>query len=1733
MSANITINPANSNITKQQKAIYLYKFIEEMNKIKQKVVLNISDYPKYISLKEIPNDTENIHIYFRDSVDVIEEDIENNVLLSIRKPEFQHCPEPDDLFFNWLNDGWDSFITEVSVKKYIELDKLQDKLFDEEVEGEIEYFEDNSERVQLYENWKIKRNNWAEKQKVYVKTRDLFSELYKIYVEFERNSENVELIVADGFIREKDLPNIDHPVLTRRVQIRHDAVKNIIYIEDSDCASELYTTVFQNMEDVQLSAINRINDELLENDYHPLDRNDLPLFFKELIYRISSDSIYSEEGVPNNWQQNNKFLLYRNPCYIFRKRLDGTVKAIGQIIENIEDTGAVPAAISDLVEGGKIDIPKEDDEISIEEQLAAVGGESIDILLSKEANKEQLEIAKRIERYNAVLVQGPPGTGKTHTIANLMGHFLAQGKSVLVTSHTQKALKVLKDKVAPGLQNLCVSVIDDSNIDMEKSVDGITNYMAQVNSFEIKKAMENLALERKDIINELAKTRKKLFTIINKENNNIVYNGEGISLSAAAAFVHSNMEKLSYIPGKVVPFEPLPLNLAELTELYRSNRDISLEDESELESNLPSPTNIIAPYEFENLCKVLAAEEVNLTYISNKCNWQMQNLIDENKIIINSESFKLELNYPDINLVTQLKDYVASFTKLEPWMLKCVVDGKACGSYRQLWNRLIEQIEKTCKLSEKVTEEKFGKAVEIINDSRLFYNALKQLREKYTKKSKIGWIDSFFNKDLKVALQGATINGKAPETVEDCDLIIHCIELNENKNQCANYWNQLMLEYGNVSFDELDKFEQERVAEKYIPLIKRYLDWYSKEYEQLIAYIDLIGIDHNILFRTNSLDSETVATEKILTVIDEVLPDLCDLLITVNNIFNSYQYIQLTKKKLLSEEVGNSLICKNMLSAIYNRDIELYQNEYGVLKSTYEKYALKRQREEYLQRLMNVAPQWADEIKNRVGIHGSYNVPEDILDAWKWKQYNAIIEEITAESYSELQKKSLYLSQQYRKITAQYAEKCAWYHLLRKTEDDISMKQALIGWKQTVKKIGKGTGKNAPKYRAEARKLMAKCQEAVPGWIMPIGKALENLNPKTNKFDVIIIDEASQADISALAILYMGKKLIIVGDDKQVSPMAIGIEIDKMNALQDMYITDKIPNAHLYDAKTSIYEIAATTFQPLMLREHFRCVPEIIGFSNWLSYDFKIKPLRDESNSVLLPAVVNYRVANGERNGKTNVNEAKAIVALIQACLEQPEYDGKTFGIISLLGDEQVKVLQSEIYKHIDSKECTNRKILCGNSSNFQGDERDVIFLSLVECANGNGPVPKIGFGPDDAYRKRYNVAASRAKDQLWVVDSLDPANDLKPDDLRKKLIDYSLNPDSVNMLNMQINKKSESPFEAAVAKALVCRGYHLIQQWNVGAYRLDMVAVCGTKKIAIECDGERYHSGETKIREDMERQTILERLGWRFIRIRGSEYYRNPEKTIEKVIKELQEYEIYPESSNIVFDNKNRNSELLQRVKSRAEVILKTESKDEVYISIGTIEEALNNKLSISEETIKKNTVKAKSSKSKEVIKKTVILNNDSNKHSLIAKSDIKKVTAKNEMENDSQSKQDKLEYSNIRCEKCGRLMVYKQGRFGKFLSCSGFPECWNTEFVSNKIDVECPLCGGDLVVRKTKTGKVFYGCDNYPKCKFTSWDRPTSEKCPECGEMLYAKTDKYGKRKLFCINENCANSIKNSQKR
>jgi len=120
--------------------------------------------------------------------------------------------------------------------------------------------------------------------------------------------------------------------------------------------------------------------------------------------------------------------------------------------------------------------------------------------------------------------------------------------------------------------------------------------------------------------------------------------------------------------------------------------------------------------------------------------------------------------------------------------------------------------------------------------------------------------------------------------------------------------------------------------------------------------------------------------------------------------------------------------------------------------------------------------------------------------------------------------------------------------------------------------------------------------------------------------------------------------------------------------------------------------------------------------------------------------------------------------------------------------------------------------------------------------------------------------------------------------------------------------------------------------------------------------------------------------------------------------------------------------------------------------------------------------------------------------------------------------------EVSDVKCEKCGSMMVYKMGRFGKFLACPNFPNCRNTKAIVEKTDVKCPLCGGEIIKRKSKKGKVFYGCEKYPECSFVSWDKPVKEKCPKCGGMMVHKMG-HGGGFDACIAEGCGYTTKQNK--
>jgi very-short-patch-repair endonuclease len=304
-------------------------------------------------------------------------------------------------------------------------------------------------------------------------------------------------------------------------------------------------------------------------------------------------------------------------------------------------------------------------------------------------------------------------------------------------------------------------------------------------------------------------------------------------------------------------------------------------------------------------------------------------------------------------------------------------------------------------------------------------------------------------------------------------------------------------------------------------------------------------------------------------------------------------------------------------------------------------------------------------------------------------------------------------------------------------------------------------------------------------------------------------------------------------------------------------------------------------------------MPEIIEFSNRISYsNTPLIPLRQYPPNRLEP-IKSRHVSTGYREGAGskvyNRPEAKAVVDEIQQCISNPLYDGKTMGVISLQSEGQAQLIEKLLIEQIGPEEMEKRHMICGDAYAFQGDERDIMFLSMV-AAPGETAMRALMTEKD---KRRFNVAVSRAKDQLWLFYS-PTLNDFRNKNcLRYQLISYCENPSKEILESNRL--LCESDFEKMVFDQITARGYRVIPQVEVAGYRIDLVVEGSKGRIAVECDGDQWH-GPDRFDHDMNRQRILERCGWKFWRVRGSVFYYNPEKALSTLWDTLDYYEIEPE---------------------------------------------------------------------------------------------------------------------------------------------------------------------------------------------------------------------------------------------
>ena len=1331
----------------------------------------------------------------------------------------------------------------------------------------------------------------------------LFDHFLELWSTIERESEKVELILGDGMILFNG-PNgtVHHPVFLVNLTLEFDAETPEFVVRETDREPYLYTPLLRFC-GVDETEISWARNELANKACHPLGGEETVQFFQTLQEKLFPSGSYLAE--PDGTEKPTKTLrLLRQPLLYLGNRNLGFSQAIEAYIGAVPTLSEFPPALLRVV---GIEVPNKEVESS-----------TFDLLMTMPSNPEQERVAKRLEESSSVLVQGPPGTGKTHTIANLIGHLLAQGKSVLVTSHATKALRVVRDMVIPELRPLCVSVLEqeqESRKQLEAAVKGIVARFTTSDASELENLADTYQDRRADLEKRLNEVQEKLITARKGEFLPIFIGDEGTHPARAAKLVAKNGEQHQWIPGELVPGAALPLKEEEFEELYSLNTEIPPDLEKDLSRPLPEIARLLTEGSFRELVQ----KRSDLGDAVRDRSGELWTRDDQSSV--------------ELDRLLETGDRVVASIADESrgWAIECMRVGRLGGSHREPWDQLVEFLESTsskiARLQTVILET--GAAVKSDRPNQHLTQVGQEILQHLKADKGITRMTLWTKGDWKHFIYHTEVNGRVPENADDIQAILSVLEITSLRESLKVRWDNQMAPKGADPYAQLGD-QPENVALRYVEPMKASLSWSEQTYEDLQKICAEVGLNWDVLLNRVPSDPSLYGEfNRIKTALGEPLETAVRARrqriesASIDEKFAEQERYLATFGQGSESDTGG--IIERLRQATSQRSVDEYARTFAWLSQLLALAEPVSRRNELLAKLRAAAPEWAEQIAHHTSPHDQAKPPGVVSEAWNHAQWSQELSRRQKVDFDALQHETNRLRHQLRACTANYVENRTWASQLRRT--GVKQQQALVGWLDLMRKIGSGRGKRAPRLKAMAREKLSECRDAVPVWIMPLSRLAESYHPGESMFDVVILDEASQCEVTGLLAFALGRETLVVGDHEQVSPEAVGLSFQAVEALIEEFLNE-IPNKELYDGRTSVYDLARQSFSgSIRLLEHFRCVDEIIAFSNALCYQGEIQPLRESSRLTVKPPTPVVRVENGVSAKRINQKEAEMIAALILACKEQPEYEESTFGVISMVGEEQALAVDKVLLKNMELTEYQERRIVCGNAAQFQGDERDVIFLSLVEHSEDGDALP---IRTAETFVKRFNVAASRARNQMWTIHSLDPEAHLKEGDLRRRLIEHALAPEKTmqELEESQVRETSiptddpEYRYQYRIRRGLEKAGYRVLTDQVVGNYQLDLIVEGRGGRVAITCDGANEHPPE-RLARSLEREAVLERLGWRFLRARASSYYLDPDKTVDWVLERLEELELEPPEPGAISDAEAQGQDLLQRVMERAHEIL------------------------------------------------------------------------------------------------------------------------------------------------------------------------------------------------------------------
>jgi len=1348
---------------------------------------------------------------------------------------------------------------------------------------------------------KIKWHPWAREEKCRHETIALYFKLFTLKQQLEGGIVEAQLELVWGVgvgTWNHNGTNVHYPLISRLVELwlNPETAEVEIRPRDIDTRLELdwYASVGNpGVSDLEKAAKDFFGDAKIT--FSPFDRDTFEPLLRSAAANLDANGIYWPDevsGADRTLPKPDDKLQVTDTWVVFARPRTNSLflQDLEKLKKQAEETEIYPPAVTAIVtdpDTTNVVValpPFRGVSASYHVESSTSAKEVHDLYFPKRFNDEQVRIVQLLEVSPGVVVQGPPGTGKTHTIANIICHYLATGKRVLVTSMKDPALAVLREQLPDEIRPLAISLLTSEQEGMKQFEHAIRKIASELQALDrgaLSRAIQQLEELVDALHGKLAFIDRKIGNLAKQNLARITLETEEIDPQDAAGEVVENAVQFEWIPdalGVGPQFAPQFAD-ADIVRLREARRALG-PDINYLGAPLPQVAEFPDP-------KALLQVHQDLSQFE-----KLKQDVHKGVIPALADSRQEET----LTLAQHLLRAIETLRKLRkaithaqrPWMdvMHEKLRGGGNDDLMEMLEALGADLEHAVERRTAFLERPVTAPARMELDTELV-TAVGNLADG---RKPFGLITLFGKSIQKKQLDSIRVLGNPPVDTESWKHVAEYLALLKHLRELGVRWNAL----GNGLHLEAmpgDKPEDDLAAA-------------AESFRLYLKVKDMVAVEGAIcrvaarLFPTWPHSREVADDVQRLSELEKALRHH----LTKHRLAQVWVNKERIQKVLggrtgpvvndirgfLADTLGNPNVTDAEMQARWSALMDELSRVLGLNRH------LATVREVCDKVEASGASKYAELLKQPLTGTVDSLLPDNWRKAWQLRRLGTYLESIDAQEDLKKLTKDRHdvesdLSRAYRDIVM----KRTWLNLAENASPSI--RAALQAYLNAIQKIGKGTGKRAVRYRHDARMAASLANPAVPCWIMAHYRVSESLPAELGCFDLVVIDEASQSDLTALPALLRAQKMLIVGDDKQVSPEGVGLEEEKIHSLMNRFLAGQVETYRpQMSPERSIYDLFKVVFakSAVMLKEHFRCVGPIIEYSKREFYNHELRPLRlPKASERLDPPLIDVLVENGYRKGDVNLPEARFIIDEIKAIVEDPNMVGRSIGVVSLLGDKQALEIWHRLTDELGLEVMQQHRITCGDARTFQGKERDIMFLSMVSAPNEVGaPLTR------DTFAQRFNVAASRARDRMFLVHSVEMEHLSESDRLRRSLIAHFAAPFAQDETRVEdLRQLCESPFEREMYDELTQRGYWVTPQVRVGQYRIDMV-VEGHKdaRLAVECDGDRYH-GPDKWTDDMQRQRVLERAGWTFWRCFASAFIRRRNAMLEDLLKTLVEHGIDP----------------------------------------------------------------------------------------------------------------------------------------------------------------------------------------------------------------------------------------------